>query len=443
MAWSWISRFRQRWETLYPNSTNQNIGALMKIVIVADCHLNRTSYKNEDDIVFTSLSFRSFDFMKSFQWIVDKILNEIKPDLVVINGDSYDTFHPSNHSMAFFHKQLHRLSSVNIPVFILVGNHEVCQTNHALLSLKELRLSNIKVIDRYQTLPFKGHNLLFFPYTLDVEQGKVTIREDFYKFLEYVDKKVKANSELEKLPSIFFGHFGVKGALCNKYTVKSGDNKVERRVVNTKEGDITCSDLEKIGASYIFLGDYHKHQILDVKNSCAMYSGSIERTDMTEANDEKGFLIYDSEMADNGKYGKCQFIVYPTPRPMVQLTGDYAEICSQVAKLDDSSKGAIVKIKFTGNDENRNEFDSNRKDLDKIIKDKINPIFIMKPQMSMAEDDKKELTEAEQDASDKEHLTDVEVINVVKEIIREKITDKDEVAALIALANEIYISVKG
>lgn len=414
----------------------------LKIAIVADCHLNRTSYKNEDDITFTSLSFRSFDFMKSFKWIVDQITTDIKPDLVVINGDVYDSFHPSNYSMAFFHSQLYRLSSSNIPVLILVGNHEVCQTTHALLSLKELRLKNVRVIDKPQTIIFNGHLLILFPYTIDVEQRKITIREEFFNFVSSVERKITESPELKGVTSLFFGHFGVKGALCNKYSVKVGDNVCEKRLVNNKEGDISLADLEKIGATYIFLGDYHKHQVLDVKNSTAMYSGSIERTDMSEANDQKGFIVYDSESQIDGKYGKCKFIVYPNVRPMVEFRGDYQSIVKQINQIAGTHNGSIVKIKFSGDENNRIEFDSNRKELERLIKDKIDPIFIMKTQFDVVADGEKKLSETEQSASEKDYLTDVEVINVVKDIICEKVKDKKECDNLIVLANEIYISVK-
>ena len=48
----------------------------MKISFIADCHLNKTSYKDDESFMFTSLSFRPQDFMKSLEYMVDKNINE-------------------------------------------------------------------------------------------------------------------------------------------------------------------------------------------------------------------------------------------------------------------------------------------------------------------------------------------------------------------------------
>ena len=62
----------------------------MKIAIVPDLHLNKSVYKGVYDRDNPSVPFRSADFMRAFESIVDKCINELKPDLFVIPGDVYD-----------------------------------------------------------------------------------------------------------------------------------------------------------------------------------------------------------------------------------------------------------------------------------------------------------------------------------------------------------------
>jgi len=405
----------------------------MKIANIADAHLNRTSYRNENDIVFTNLSFRSADFMKAFEWIIDKNINELHPDLVVFPGDIYDNFHPSNTSTAFFNAQVTKLAEARIPSIVLVGNHEVCQTNHALSSLKALKLKNIKVIDEPCVIKFKDTNLALFPYSIAIEQKQITMVKAFNTFIESIPKD---------LPIFFFGHFGVKGAITNKYSVNASNMKIEKSLVNKNENDITISDLERIGASYIFLGDYHRHQILPVKNSFAFYTGSIEKTDMSENKEDKGFIFYDSDCEELSDYGKCRFIQYPNTRPMIELSGNYGEMTKALFELADDSKNAIVKLKFSGTNDERNEFENNRKDLEKLLKNKIDPIYISKQINIVDEEEDAKASEIEQEIIEKGNLSDKEVMDIVMQIISEKEKNKEECDKLCEMANNIFLSVK-
>lgn len=418
----------------------------MKISVVADAHLNRTSYRNEEDIVFTNLSFRSGDFMKAFTWIIDYNINVIKPNLLVFPGDVFDNYHPSNVSGGYLSSQLCKLTEAKIPSIILLGNHEVCQTNHALLVLKELKLKNIIVVDQTKIIKFQDVLLLLFPYSLDIEQKKVSMKDAFYRFLEEVQEKRESSPELKDMKSFFFGHFGVKGAVTNKYTVNSDSKKIEKSLLNTNQHDITLDDLEKIGSEYIFLGDYHRHQILPVKNSKAFYTGSIEKTDMSEANEKKGFLYYDSEAEELDKYGKCRFVEYEGTRPMLELSGDYSSIRKQLTDITDEQKtgwnGAIVKLKFVGTQNERTEFENNRQDLEKILKDKINPIYISKQANIVDTEEKNKATEVELEILEKGNLSEKEVLEIVCLIISEKVKDTAESKILCEMANNIYLSSK-
>lgn len=419
----------------------------MKIAIVPDTHLNLYRYKGVYDKQFPKVLFRSADFMRSFEWIVDKCVNELHPDLFVIPGDVYDSFDPSNEIRGFFSIQLEKLTSAKIPVIILVGNHEICQKHHALKDLQELQLKSVKIYDQPSTLILSKSNikLLLFPYSLDIEQKKITLKEAFNQFVE------KVQEEDDGTPAIFFGHFGVRGGKLNEYEIEKanailGDILEESEEVttekhsfiNTNPNDVSLDDLDRIPAEYVFLGDYHEHQVLGTSKCIAMYPGSVEKTDFSEVDQKKGFVMYDSEAEPKGKMGKSQFVEYPHCRPMKEFKGNFAEIKKQFAKLDPSEyQEAVVKIHFEGTSEELLDFSIGLEPFKKEIRKALNPIHICHVQKVRNKDQEAVVSKLEQEILDKGHMETDDVIAIVKEVVREQVEDKEEQEATIALAIEI------
>jgi exonuclease SbcD len=421
----------------------------MKIAIVPDVHLNKAVYKGVMDRDNSLIPFRSVDFMKAFKYVVDKCVNELKPDLFVIPGDIYDNWEPSNKVRGFLSSQLRKLTEAKIPIIILIGNHDISRKDHSLRDIQELGLKSIRIVDMPMIVTYKDTQLFLFPYSLDVEQKKKTIKEDFLDFVKEISAKKN-----EK-PSIFFGHFGVRGASINQYSGDSDDDDDDdiftdtttthvKEYKNRNPNDIDCDDLDSIGAEYVILGDYHKHQILDTKKCIAMYPGSIEKTSFAEVNQKKGFILYDSESTPQNKMGKCSFIEYPNCRPMLELKGNFADVKDAFKKIDCSKyQDAIVKLRFTGTPSELIDFSAGMEALKKEIREKINPIHIYFINKSKDEKQEEEATKLEQDIMENGQLSNDDVKEVVKEVIRERVKDEKEMALTFDLADEIYQETAG
>ena len=425
----------------------------MKIHSTADCHLNKPLYKGVYDTEFPAIPFRNGDFMRSFRYSVDVAIND-KTDLFAIVGDAYDNYEPLNPIRAFFNTQIKRLSSANIPVVILTGNHDVCSKHHALEPVAAMGLSNVQVISSPRLVSFKDKLLMLFPYAMEIENGTYTTKELFNNFLEHCKKKIAQTPNFQNKEILFFGHFGVKGAILNTYedltdiNVPKEEKKEGKRKVflNASSKDITIGDIdrlaEEIGVKYVVLGDYHRHQILPTKNCISFYTGSIEKSDFSEANDEKGFVIYDSEAIDNGKMGKCRFHAYPKSRPMVEINGNLQEILAEVDSLP-STIGTLVKIKFKGNEDQLREYSDAQKALEQKIKVKFDPIYTVASQELIDKKESEEAKDIEEDILNKDNLDDKDVLMVVHEAIREKIENKEEQNILIKMAEDMFKEVKG
>jgi len=422
----------------------------MKIAVVPDLHLNKSVYKGVKDRDIPSLPFRTVDFMKAFEYVVDKCIQDLHPDLLIVPGDVYDHPSPSNEVRGFLSSQLEKLTSEKIPVVILLGNHDVYQKNHALKDIQELGLKNIRVIEEPTILKYQDVKFLMFPYSLDIEQKKITIREEFNKFLATIKE------EDDGTPSIFFGHFGVQNAKINEYidrefianintetdtntTTTEITDEAKKAFRNNNPNDICNDDLDDIGADYVFLGDYHEFQILGTKKCIAMYGGSLEKSDFSEIKQTKGFLFYDSDAQPDEKTGKCRFIECPNCRPMIELKGNFDDIKKQFAKEDSTKlKNAIVKISFVGTTDELIAYSTGLEGFKKELREKIDPVHIISIQKIKNQAQDEEASKLEKEIMEKGHMEAEDVIKVVKEILAEKIKDEKELEATNVLAQEIY-----
>ncbi len=94
----------------------------MKIVHFADLHLGVESYGRIDPD--TGLSTRLSDFLSAFDTLVDYALAN-RADLVVFCGDAYKSREPTQTQQREFARRVNRLASSGIPVFLLIGNHDL------------------------------------------------------------------------------------------------------------------------------------------------------------------------------------------------------------------------------------------------------------------------------------------------------------------------------
>jgi len=438
----------------------------MQIAVISDCHLNKDLYKSVLDKDITFLPFRTVDFMKSFEYMVKKLINKVKPDLLVIAGDVYDNFDPSNAVRAFFCCKLKELSEAKIPVIILVGNHDICRKHHALKPIDAFGLKGIKVIESPRMISFKDHLLMLFPFSMEVERGEIGIKDQFNSFISEWKSDIQKIQGFSDKKVLFFGHFGVKGAALNQYeTTESSESSesseecetsttstttqiVKKKVLtltrrkkflNNNANDISLADLDEIGAEYVILGDYHQHQILGTKKCHAMYTGSIERTDMSEMDQSKGFVVYDSEAEDKPGYGKCSFIEYPNCRPMLDIRGTLEEIEDKFSQIDTSkNRGAIVKLVFNGNSEQLTSFSLGLDNFKKKLKAKIDPVYTFHSQNVIDEKEKNEASLLEAEILEHGHIEADVVLDVVEDMVSEKIKDIEERTILMKMATDFY-----
>ncbi|UCC91068.1 MAG: exonuclease subunit SbcD, partial [Dehalococcoidia bacterium] len=268
----------------------------MKILHFADLHLGVESYGRIDPV--TGLSSRLLDFLFVLDQVVDYTLKN-KVDLVLFCGDAYKSREPSQTQQREFAKRINRLSTSGIPIFLLIGNHDLpnaigrATTTEIFdtLTIKNVYVSNRPDVYRIPTnsgmvqivsLPWLRRSAL-----LTKEESKnLNFDQINQRLREVLTNIIAANiPKLDPgLPSILAAHVWVSGAQIGS----------ERLMTIGQEHALLPGNVANPAFDYIALGHIHRHQVLS-QNPPVVYSGSLERLDFSEEEDDKGFYLVEIE----------------------------------------------------------------------------------------------------------------------------------------------------
>jgi len=268
----------------------------LKILHFADLHLGVENYGRIDPA--TGLSTRLIDFLSALDQVVDYAL-ENKIDLVLFCGDAYKSREPGQTQQREFAKRIRRLSANNIPVFLLVGNHDLPNAMGRATTTEifdTLAIENVYVSSRPDIYRIPTNNgaiqVVSLPWLrrsalLSREETKGFNFEQINQRLQQVLTNIIAASVLKLdpgLPSVLAAHVWVSGARVGS----------ERLLTIGQEHVLLVSNVANPAFDYIALGHIHKRQIL-LDSPPVVYAGSLERLDFGEEGDEKGFYVVEIE----------------------------------------------------------------------------------------------------------------------------------------------------
>ena len=329
----------------------------MKILHFADLHLGVESYGRTNPE--TGLSTRLGDFLKPLDQVVDYAL-ENRVDLVLFCGDAYKTREPSQTQQREFAKRINRLSTSDIPLFLLIGNHDLpnaigrATTTEIFdtLAVKNVYVSNRPEVCRILTksgiiqvasLPWLRRSAL-----LAKEETKNLNFEQLNQKLQQVLTDIIA-ADISKLdpglPSVLAAHVWVSGAQIGS----------ERAMTIGQEHALLISNVANPAFDYVALGHIHRHQVL-FQNPPVVYAGSLERLDFSDEEDDKGFYVVDIKSDQQMGERQVSFDFHPiTGRRFLTVNIDIesedteptSTVLKAIAEQKDKLRDAIVRLQIS------------------------------------------------------------------------------------------------
>jgi len=323
---------------------------MITFIHTADTHFGVENYGKTDPQ--TGVHSRLLDFEKALNSCVDTAL-EKQVDFFLFCGDAYKTTNPTPTQQKLFMRCLLKLHKANIPIVLVIGNHD-----------NPLSFGKAHSLDVFGNLPLDGIHILAKPeiIKLNTKNGPVQIAgipwptrntiamsdkhllKSANEVTTYISKAVSSiiQSYAQKLdptiPAVLAGHLTVSTGIF------SGS---EKRAIYGNDPVFLPSQLAVKPFDYVALGHLHRHQNLNTGGYPALvYCGSPERVDFGERSEEKGFCLVSLEKNKTS----YEFIKTPT-RKFIQLEvklkpdqNQTEQILQELKKHD--LTGAIVKIKY-------------------------------------------------------------------------------------------------
>ncbi len=328
----------------------------MRIIHFADLHLGVEVYGKPDPA--TGLDTRLLDFLSAFDKLVNYAIGE-KVDLVLFCGDAFKSRDPSQTQQREFARRIRKLADAGIPVFLLIGNHDLPAASGRATSTEiydTLRIPKVTVAAQPKVYTIETASGLVqvaalpWPRKSNIE-GKAqgdgqTLSSDEVKAKIEAAMSAKIRQMAESIdpiiPSILAAHIWVDGAAVAS----------ERKFILGAEPTVMLSNIAMPAFDYVALGHLHKRQELSAVPP-VIYSGSLERLDFGEEKDDKGFYVIDIDIRDRRKNVEYRFHKLDGRRFLTLekvLQEGELDPTSSVLKLladrRDDIAGAIVQLKL-------------------------------------------------------------------------------------------------
>jgi DNA repair protein SbcD/Mre11 len=268
----------------------------VKLLHFADLHIGVENHGRTDPQ--TGLSTRLLDFLNAFDELVDCAIEE-QVDAVIFAGDAYKSRNPEQTHQREFARRIIRLTKAGIPVYLLVGNHDLpnmLTRANALEIFSTLAVDNVHVGARLGSTVMQTRSGPLQVVGVPWPSVSHLLRRDEHKNLtiDQIDRMVERSiidaidfeaGRLDPaLPAILTAHIAMSDSI-----VKTAS---EKWMTLGRFPQLNRSDLRPDAFDYIALGHHHCFQVLH-SHPPMVYAGSVQRVDFGEERDPKGFVLVD------------------------------------------------------------------------------------------------------------------------------------------------------
>ncbi|MDZ5473034.1 exonuclease SbcCD subunit D [Bacillus sp. 31A1R] len=292
----------------------------MKFIHTADWHLGKLVhgiYMTEDQR----------EVLNQFVQLVE----EEKPDAVVIAGDLYDRSVPPTDAVELLDEVLFKINvELKTPVVAIAGNHDSAERLH--FGSSWYRNSHFyltgKIQNEFKPVQINGVNFYLVPYAEPGNVRHALNREgvnSHQEAMKAIIGKIEENLNPNE-PNVFVGHAFVLG----------GNTTDSERTLSVGGSGCVTQDLFA-PFSYTALG--HLHSPDAIKHDKIFYSGSLLKYSFSEAKQRKSVSIV--EMKENGTFD-IRYRSLAPKQDMRELSGYLEELLDtsfyEKEKVDDYLK---------------------------------------------------------------------------------------------------------
>lgn len=301
----------------------------MKFVHLSDLHIGKR--------------VNEYSMLEDQEYILAQILNiidEEKPNGVIIAGDVYDKAVPPAEAVAVFDNFLVDLSKRKLSTFIISGNHD--SPERIAFGGRLMQSSGIYVSPVYDGV--------LHPVTLEDEYGKINIwMLPFVKpvHVRRFNEDAEINSYTEAMRAVIDNldiNTNERNVMITHQFVTGADR--------TESEEISVGGTDNVDVSVFDVFDYtalgHIHRPQNCKSERVRYSGTPLKYSFSEAKDKKSVTI--AELKKKG-----EMIIRTVPlvpmRDMVEIKGSYKDIMQRDFYKDTSYQEDYVHITLTDEDD--------------------------------------------------------------------------------------------
>jgi len=322
---------------------------MIRFIHTADVHFGMENYGKIDST--TGIHTRLLDFHRSFTHCIDYALAH-QVDFFLLSGDVYKTANPTPTQQKLLLQCLLRLYQANIPVVIIIGNHD-----------NPVSFGRAHSMALFSELPLEGFHVIAIPesFVLNTKSGPVQIvgipwptrnslalserhqHKNAQEITTYIAQAVHqivtayAQQLDPTIPAVLAAHLTVSNGIF------SGS---EKRAIYGTDPILLPSQLAIPPFDYVGLGHLHRYQNLNPHGYPALvYSGSIDRIDFGERKETKGFCDVTIEKKGTTHHEFIEIATRPFIHVEVHLNeqqNQTQQICQALKQHD--IKDAIVKI---------------------------------------------------------------------------------------------------
>lgn len=250
----------------------------MKICCIADLHIGVKSYSAVDPE--THFYVRELEILNNLKNIINICLEQ-KINILLIAGDIYHNSKPSPNLQNEVNKLFQFASLNKLYVLILDGNHDLSKQEDSVSVLQSITTFQIpyiiqtsKFLDKEISIKKDTVRFIFLPTYTNNDQIKDLLDQNLFENNDY------------KNPIIVIGHCTTQGACLNDWLIAENEEYIDINLFNNRN------------INFVVLGHLHKPQILNKKDPCIFYTGSLQRIDFNEEDQEKGYWIIDTKSND-------------------------------------------------------------------------------------------------------------------------------------------------